>query len=233
MTNIRNHIDRVLFPEVCFGCNAQLFGGENLLCTICRNDLPLTEFNFRENNIIDRTFYGRIAIEKANSFLYFRQNGIVKNLLHALKYKNQEQIGAFLGDWFGHIISMEDKNLNVDFVVPVPLHPAKLKQRGYNQVSLFAEKLASHIEGEYLPNALIKTANVKTQTKKGRFLRWSQTQELYKVNPLMNLQGKSILLVDDVITTGATIESCAKSLLQHKQTKVYVATMAIVPKLGN
>lgn len=233
LTNIRNHIDRVLFPEVCFGCNARLSGGENLVCTACRNDLPLTDFSYQQENSIDRIFYGRVAIEKANSLLFFRQNGIVKNILHYLKYRNQEQIGAFFGDWFGQ--NMKDEGLmdKIDIVMPVPLHHKKLKLRGYNQVDLFGKKIAYHLNARFIADALVKTANTKTQTKKARVLRWSQIQQLYTNNPTYNLKGKIILLVDDVITTGATIEACAKALQNTECTKIFVASMAVVPKLGN
>lgn len=233
LTNIRNHIDRVLFPQLCFGCNAHLLGGENLLCTICRNDLPLTDFDLNQENMIDKTFYGRVPIEKAISLLYFRQNGLVKNLLHHLKYRNQQQIGAFLGDWFGEVLKESGLDEKIHFVVPVPLHPIKLKKRGYNQVTLFGKKIADHLTAEFIPDGLIKTANIKTQTKKMRFKRWSQVQELYKINPFYDFSGKNILLVDDVITTGATLEACAKTLKNATETKIFLATMAVVPKLGN
>lgn len=233
LTNIRNHIDRVLFPPVCFGCNAHLFGGEHMLCTVCRDDLPLTDFDLVRKNMVDSNFYGRVQIEKATAFLYFRQNGIVKNLLHHLKYKNQQQIGGFLGDWFGETLKDQGFGRKIDAVVPVPLHPKKLKKRGYNQVHLFAKRMAKHLNAQYISDALIKNADIKTQTKKGRLQRWLEVQKLYSNNFAHNLEGKSILLVDDVITTGATIEACAQTLKEHKDIKIYVAAMAVVPKLGN
>ncbi len=226
---IVNHIHSILFPRVCFGCNAQLFRGEHLLCTVCRNDLPLTEFDFTHTNMVDKVFYGRVAIEKAASFLYYRQNGIVKNLLHHLKYKNQSDISTFLGEWYGETLKEQGLSPRIDLVIPVPLHPKKLKKRGYNQVDGFAARIAAHLEAKFVADALIKTANSKTQTKKTRFLRWQQNQELYKVNPTYGLENKNILLVDDVITTGATLELCALAIKQCKGTKVYIATMAVVP----
>jgi len=226
LSNILNHINKILIPLGCFGCNTPLGKGERLICTVCRNQLPLTEYNFTDENPIDRIFYGRIDIEKANSFLFYTQNGIVKNIIHHLKYKNQEQLGTFFGSWYTPLIK---ERLEIDIVVPVPLHKKKLKKRGYNQVSLFAKELAYHFKAEYDENILLKTANTKTLTKKNRFSRWKANQELYQLVKEEHIENKTILLVDDVITTGATIEACATALKKAKGVVVYVVTIAVVP----
>ncbi len=220
-------------PRVCFGCNAHLLDAEHLLCTVCRHDLPVTGHNFLKENEVDQTFYGRIRIKKAASLLYFSPTGTVKNLLHHLKYKNQELIGEFLGDWFGKTLKRQGHLKAVDYVIPVPLHPKKLKKRGYNQVDAFGKSMAKHLKAQFLGDALYKTANTRTQTKKDRLFRWKSSQNLYEPNPDYSLSGKKVLLVDDVITTGATIEACAKALSTVKAIEIYVATMAFVPKLGS
>ncbi|MEM1259576.1 MAG: ComF family protein [Bacteroidota bacterium] len=227
-SKIINDINSILLPPMCFGCTAQLSGGEHLLCTVCRHDLPLTDYNFNQENAVDRIFYGRVRIEKAASFLYYSKQGIVKNLLHYLKYKNQQNVGEFIGDWFGAKIANED-SLNVDIVVPVPLHPKRLKKRGYNQVELFGKKLSAHLKAEFRDDILIKTENAKTQTKKNRLARWKNSQDLFVIKHSKGTDDKNLLLVDDVITTGATIEACATALLQIPNAKIYVATMAVVP----
>lgn len=229
LTNILNDIGNVLVPKVCFGCNAHLLGGEHLLCTPCRNDLPLTEYNFNVENPVDRIFYGRINIKKANSFLFFTENGIVQQLLHHLKYKNQEIVGDFLGDWFGQTIEENGFLRDIDLVIPVPLHITKKRQRGYNQVDRFAKCLAEHLDAEYAEDILIKTSNTRTQTKKGRIGRWYDNRSLYTVSNIDSIENKNVLLVDDIITTGATIEMCAKALQESKNVNVYMASMAIVP----
>ncbi len=216
-------------PKVCFGCNAHLFRGEHLVCTVCRNHLPLTEYNFNDENAVDRTFYGRINIKKASSFLFFTENGIVKTLLHYLKYKNQEAIGTFLGDWYGQILAKDASLGPIDYVIPVPLHKRKLRKRGYNQVAEFGKRLAHHIGCQYNGNNLIKTANTRTQTKKGRIGRWYGNKSLYTLIEPSMLRNKHVLLVDDVITTGATMEICAKTLLKVEGINLYLASMAIVP----
>ncbi len=213
---------------VCFGCNARLNRGEKLLCTVCRHELPLTDYNFNVENGVDRIFYGRINIKKASSFLFFTDHGIVKNLIHQLKYKNQEQIGGFLGDWYGQILKENGFLEKIDYVIPVPLHKKKLKTRGYNQVALFAQRIAEHIDAEYLENNLIKTANTRTQTKKNRLSRWYDNRSLYEVIEPQLITNKNILLVDDVITTGATMEICGQTLKKIEGISIYITSMAVV-----
>lgn len=225
-SNILNQINKILIPIGCFGCNAPLRKGERLICTVCRNQLPLTEYNFIDENPIDLIFYGRIDIKKASAFMFFTQNGIVKNIIHHLKYKNQQEIGTFFGDWYGQSIH---KRLKVDFVVPVPLHKKKLKKRGYNQVTCFGKTMAKHLNAIYLEDVLRKTQNTRTLTKKNRFSRWKTSQDLYQLTDDKIIKNKKILLVDDVITTGATIEACATALKKAENVTIYVAAMAFVP----
>lgn len=230
LSNIVNDINSILAPVVCFGCNAHLIRGEQHICTVCRNNLPLTDYTYAVENAVDRVFYGRIAIKKASSFLFFTENSIVQQLIHHLKYKNQEQIGAFLGDWYGQILKENNFLTTIDVVIPVPLHRKKLKKRGYNQVDLFAKKLAHHINAKYISNILVKTANTKTQTKKSRISRLQNNKELYTLSDSDFLKNKNILLVDDIITSGATIEMCAKALLKAEGVKIYITSMAVVPQ---
>lgn len=150
-------------------------------------------------------------------------------MIHHLKYRNQEQIGAFLGDWHGQIIAENNYLDKIDYVIPVPLHHKKLKKRGYNQVSEFGKQLAHHLNAEFLENALIKTANTKTQTKKGRIGRWHNNKALYMLNDPLHLLNKNILLVDDVITTGATMEICANTLHEVQGVTIFITSMAVVP----
>ncbi len=212
----------------CFGCNAHLHKGERLLCTVCRNQLPFTEYSFIDENPIDRIFYGRVNIKKANSFLFFIENGIVKNMIHHLKYKNQKLVGEFLGEWYGQLLKKSGTLDHIDIIIPVPLHKRKQRKRGYNQVSLFGKRLAHHLNAEFKENILTKTANTKTQTNKSRIYRWQNNQALYTITDSALLKNKNILLVDDVLTTGATLEACALALQKTEQINIYIATMAVV-----
>ncbi len=214
----------------CFGCNAHLNRGEQYLCTVCRNNLPLTEYSFNDENRVDRIFYGRINVKKASSFLFYTENGIVRQLIHHLKYKNQEEIGIFLGNWYGQMLKEDLFLKTIDTVVPVPLHRKKIKKRGYNQVAKFAKRLAQHLGAEYVDHVLTKTANTKTQTTKNRIGRWQNTKDLYTLSDNMYLKNKNVLLVDDVITSGATMEICAKALYETEGITIYISSMAVVPQ---
>nr|WP_297791690.1 ComF family protein [uncultured Eudoraea sp.] len=199
------------------------------MCTVCRNQIPLTEYDFIEVNAVDKIFYGRVDIKKAAAFLFYADQGIVKNLIHFLKYKNQPQIGQFLGDWYGQVMKEDNAPDDIDIVIPVPLHKKRLKKRGYNQVSGFAKRIAGHLNAQYIEHLLVKTANTRTQTKKSRLYRWREMPNLFEVTNPDYLNAKNILLVDDVITTGATMEACARALKRANDVTVSIAAMAVVP----
>lgn len=229
LSNIINDINTVLLPRLCFGCNARLYRGEYFLCTLCRNQMPLTEYDFNEENAVDRIFYGRIPVVKAASFLFYSEKGIVKNLIHYLKYKNQPEIGAFLGDWWGELLKESTLGTRVDMIVPVPLHPKKQRKRGYNQVFAFGRQLARHLDVPFEPEALRNISNRKTQTVKNRWYRWYDSSHGYALSNPGLVSGKCVLLVDDVITTGATLEACVRALRTAEGVRVFIATMAVVP----
>lgn len=225
--NILNDIKSLFFPKICLGCNDFLISGEKTICTTCRHVLPITNFHKIEDNPVKKVFYGRVVIENASSFIWFHKNSITQQLIHNLKYRGFEEIGTFLGEWYGHELSVSTLYKNIDFVLPVPLHPKKLKKRKYNQVAEFAKCISEVIGATYRDDILIQTEKTTTQTKKRRVDRWLERKHAYSITTGVDYKGKHILLVDDVITTGATIEACAKVLKNRQNCKVSVATIAI------
>ncbi len=226
MSNTLQNIFNVFFPDICVICENQLIKEEKLLCISCRSDLPLTNFSEWKDNKVESSFQGRILIENATSLLYYKRKGNVQKLIHQLKYKNQQKIGNFLGDWLGEEIINTKRFEKFDFVIPVPLHPNKLKKRGYNQVTTFGESMANKLNAEFLENVLICVSKSKTQTFKNRFERSINVEEKFDLADKELLKNKHILLIDDIITTGATLEACCIPLLRIKNLKISIAIMA-------
>lgn len=217
----------LFFPKICSACSLQLSDNEIQICTHCRHQLPLTNFHDDPNNEVHKRLYGRVKLACATALLHFSKKGIVQELMHNLKYRGQESIGEFLGEWLGSELSQLEAYKTIDVVIPVPLHKAKLKSRGYNQVDKFGQALAKAINAEYNTSILIKTANTKTQVFKDRLKRNTNESSNFKLTNTHLLANKHILLVDDIITTGATVEDCASQLLEIKGIILSLATMAI------
>lgn len=217
---------QLFYPKLCANCQNQLIINEKVLCTFCRHDVPLTNFvNYRDNKIA-QSFYGKIAIEKANSLLFYRKEGITKRLIHDLKYKGNQEIGTFFGNWLGEILKENKQFSDVNYIVPVPLHQKKMKQRGFNQVTKFGEALSNFLDVSFVENILIRTSTSKTQTFKARFERFKNLETKFLLNDNLIFKDKHVLLIDDVITTGATLEACAKELQKTAGIKISILTMA-------
>ena len=217
----------LFFPKVCLGCSAGLGDNENYICTSCRHLLPLTNFHLESNDTVKNVLYGRVKLENATALLHFSKKGIVQQLMHNLKYRGQEDVGLFLGKWLGEELKAIESYKNIDVVIPVPLHRSKLRQRGYNQVTKFGQEIAKALDAEFNTKVLHKTMPTKTQVFKDRLLRTSADSATFSITENQTLKGKHILLVDDIITTGATIETCSNALLNIEGVKLSVAVMAI------
>ena len=216
----------LFYPNICANCNEQLLQNEKIICVFCRHDLPLTNFNSYTNNKVFTIFYGRITIEKAYSLLLFRKEGITKNLIHNLKYKGNETVGVFFGNWLGEILYKNKEFSSVDFIIPVPIHSKKKKIRGYNQVTKFGECLSTHLNIPFVEDILIRQSTTKTQTLKSRFDRFKNLETKFLLTDTTAFKGKHILIIDDVITTGATLEACALALLKTSDLRISILTMA-------
>ena len=217
----------LFFPRVCAGCNSFLLSDENVLCTKCRHDIPLTNQHLNPENEAFRKFYGRIPIVYASAFLYFHKKGIVQELIHHLKYKGQQEIGTMLGQWYAEDLRKTEALETVDAIIPVPLHRKKHKQRGYNQVQTFGLALSRDLNLKYEEGILFRTVYSKTQSKKNLFGRTEGTQNIFDVSFTEKDHDKHFLLLDDVITTGATLEACSRALLKIPGAKISIVCMAM------
>lgn len=217
----------LFFPIHCAACDSPLYKNEKLLCTSCRHELPLGNFHNVNAKKIEKVFYGRVKIENATSLFVFHKDGLVQNLLHNLKYRGQEEIGVELGKWLGQELQQSTKYQDVDVVIPVPLHKRRMRERGYNQVEKFGIEIAKTLNAEYINCVLKKISYNKKQSKHERRNRWRNTVETFGTQKESLLINKHILLVDDIVTTGATIESCINVLKSIPGIKISIATMAI------
>lgn len=215
----------LVFPNLCVGCNSALFAGEHFVCLNCIQQFPESRFHLVQENSLEKTFWGRVPLKGAYSFLLFKKKGIVQKLLHELKYGNQPDLGIFLGKLYGS--KLKEAGITFDAIVAVPLHPKKKKLRGYNQSDTFAKGLSEVLDCEHYEKAVVRKKATSTQTKKNRYDRWLNVDEVFEVIRPELLANKKILLVDDVITTGATIEACAQEILNHTP-HLSVASIACV-----
>ncbi|MEM7185036.1 MAG: phosphoribosyltransferase family protein [Bacteroidota bacterium] len=173
-----------------------------------------------------RIFYGRVPFKNATSLLQFQKKGITQQLLHNLKYRGQEDISYFFGKWLGHELRDHPDFTDIDLVVPVPIHRKKLKQRGYNQVTGFGKEIAMALKVPFNDSVLLKPTHTPSQVFKERFKRYGSS-EAFTMSSEENISGKHILLVDDIVTTGATLEICAQQLLKNENVSLSVATIAV------
>ena len=216
----------LFFPKLCMACNGNMRKGKDVICLYCKQRLPETNFHLQEENPMAEHFWGRVPISYATAFYYFSKGTKVQNLIHQLKYGNRPWIGECLGNWYGKIL-LESEYLNqIEVIVPVPLHKKRRRQRGYNQSGVFGKGLSYSMERPF-SNALVRNSYTTTQTKKSRLERFANVETAFEVVDLEAVKGKHVLLVDDVITTGATLEACAAKLLECEGTKVSVATIAM------
>ena len=216
----------LLFPELCPACGESLMANEHIVCTDCLYNLPVTNFHLQPDNIVARQFWGKINLESAYALYYFAKGGKTQNLMHHFKYRSMPQIGNLLGNIAGVQLAKTDVFNSVDVIIPVPLHKSRLRQRGYNQSTCFADGLAQKLNAFVDDNNLVRLKATETQTHKSRFMRFENMQEVFAVKNPELLQNKHILLVDDVVTTGSTLEACGLELLKIEGVKLSIATIA-------
>lgn len=216
----------LLFPSICSACHGALANGERYICIDCRLNLPRTNYHKFPDNPVSRLFYGRISVDAATSLFYFKKQSKVQNLVHGLKYKSQKELSVQLGHMLGSDLAASPAFQEIDLVMPVPLHKKKLKARGYNQSEGFATGIAETTNSVSLPQGLMRTSNTSSQTRKSRIERWNNVKDVFTVAEPDVMYKKNVLIVDDVITTGATLEACCNAALEAGAGSVRIATIA-------
>jgi len=225
MLTIFKNFVQLFFPQLCRMCKAILVRHESLFCSNCLFYLPPTNYHLISDDPVSRKFYGIVPIRNAMAMYRFKKGGKIQHMLHHLKYDNMTQIGEVLGKRYG--MMLREANLQFDLVIPVPLHKDRLKERGYNQSQSFADGLADALSIKCNSTCIIRQKKTETQVQKTKQARWDNLQGAFQVISPDVIHGKKILLVDDVITTGATLSTCAISLLSEGAEEVSVATIAV------
>jgi len=216
----------LFFPNLCQVCGQPLNRQEEVLCLMCKAKLPLTGFEVHSDNLVSEVFWGRVNLSSATSFLFFNKGGNVQHLIHQLKYKNRKQVGVYLGRLFGLALKKSPLFENTDLIIPVPLHPKKEHLRGYNQSFCIASGMSLSMGKPVITQNLIRRFHTSSQTRKSRYDRWENVKNIFAVQYPEVFKNKHLLLVDDVLTTGATLEACASVLLDVENVKVSAATLA-------
>lgn len=216
----------LIFPEVCIICGKSLVNQEKVICTHCNFHLPRTNSHINTIPSMEKTFWGRVEIENVFSYLFFSKGNSTQTILHNLKYKRRKDVGHFIGNEFGVELNQTERFKDIDLMVPLPIHKNKLKKRGYNQSVIFGQGISQVTGKELSSNIAIKEYENETQTKKSRIQRWENTKEVFKLLDSNSIKNKHILVVDDVITTGATTESFILELLKGNPKKISIATIA-------
>lgn len=218
----------LFFPRLCLGCGNGLAPSQKNICFKCSNDLAYTNFHLHKENLMSERFWGRIPVENTSALYYFAKGNVAQNLVFSIKYKGHKSLGIELGEKHGKILGETQWLSEIKGIIPVPLHRHRQRKRGYNQSDLYAQGLAQTTNIPILAKAIKRTENTRTQTKKTRIERFKNVASAFKVDPSLLEENGHYLIVDDVLTTGATIEACALSLLKAKSIKISIATIGFV-----
>lgn len=216
----------LFLPRRCAGCDTGLMRFETGLCLACLEDLPRARFHDDAQNRVEQLFWGKVQLQAASSFLLFTPGGMVQHMLHRLKYANDREIGLLLGRYMAEELMTSKRFSDVDLLLPVPLHPSKKRKRGYNQCDVLVEGMRQVWTLPYTKQELMRVISTPSQTRKGRLDRWRNVGQAFQVQDPEGMRGKHVLLVDDVVTTGATLEGCIKALEAVPDVRISVCTVA-------
>ncbi|PSK95078.1 ComF family protein [Taibaiella chishuiensis] len=222
-----NALSGLFFPDLCAACDRALSGSEQVLCLHCLLNLPRTGLHRLPENKVQRLFTGRLPLVRATAFTYFTKDGMMQHLLHQLKYKGRAATGSFLGNVFGQELQADGWLEATDLLVPVPLHRQKAYRRGFNQAALIAGGIAAATSLPVAANALERVRDTGSQTRKSRLERLDNVATVFRAGKAAQIRGKRLLLVDDVLTTGATLEAAGLALLEAGAASLGIATLAL------
>jgi ComF family protein len=219
-------LTHLFFPHICAGCASDVINKNQLLCLACMEKLPLTNYHAHADNPVEKTFWGRIPLNHATSYLYFTKDSIVQQLMHQFKYKGNQEIGLYFGRKMGSALSTAARVGKPDLLVPLPLHPKRQQKRGYNQAEVLCRGMAESMGIPVLEHVVTRASQTQTQTHKNRESRWQNMEGKFVLKDPSALENKHVILVDDVITTGATLEACGVELLKVRGLLLSIATLA-------
>lgn len=220
----------LIYPRNCVACGNSLFKHEDQVCNYCYINLPKTNFHRQQRNPVDTLFYGRTPLAFASSFYLFQKKGSIQKILHSIKYKSNKDLAILMGKWYAEDLKTDTVISKSDYIIPVPLHSKKLRMRGFNQSEEFAKGLAEGLNTSLNTTVLIRKDFTETQTKKSKYERWENVEDVFELILPETFINKHVVLVDDVITTGATIEACCQLLQQIQGIKISVLSIAYADK---
>jgi ComF family protein len=225
LRSIKEALLHLAFPHVCEGCGTDTLQKDHYLCVHCLDALPKTCYPLHDDNPVEQLFWGRLPIEKAAAQYYFTKESTVQHLVHSFKYQGHQELGRYLGRLMGHELLASPRFRDIDALVPLPLHPLKERKRGFNQAAVLCEGIATVMSKPVLGSVVVRSEFTETQTHKSRVERWQNMQGKFRLADPRPLEGKHILLVDDVVTTGATLEACGSVLLRVAGLRLSLATL--------
>jgi len=225
-----NAFAELFFPSLCKGCDNPLSDCDTTVCMECATNLPLTGFETWNENPVFQLFWGRVEVEFACSIYHFRKGELLQKLIYSMKYNGQKEIGLYLGSLAGQQLKKSPCYVKPDMILPVPLHPQKLKIRGFNQSELLARGLSQSLDVKVSNDLLYKSKATSSQTRKSHYERWLNVNGVFSLSIAESLQAAHVLLVDDLVTTGSTVEACCNTLLKVPGLKVSVLTIGYVAK---
>lgn len=226
LQSIARDARELFFPSLCAGCDQILNRDEQALCLFCQLNIQRTAFHDDPENAVEKALWGKVSIEAATAYARFVKDGILQSAIHQLKYRYNTNVGVELGSMLGYELKTSERFQGIDIIIPVPLHKSRKRSRGYNQCDFICRGLSEAMEVVWSEAHLVRNFYNVSQTGKNKFQRWKNTKALFSVRGAETIEGKSILLVDDVITTGATLEAAIRALANVKNSKIFVATLA-------